>query len=86
MHRAQNLQRLFGIGHRRVDQRRLIRAALSVHITRPGIPCGRHHRLIVGDAFVFDFYPVPQRSARRLEKPEPARPVRPGLGSHFSPL
>src|SRR3546814_4218627 len=68
VYRAQHLQRQFGIGHRVVEQRRLIRTGAALIVARAGIPGRWYHRLIVLDLAVLDHHPVRENAARRSEE------------------
>ena len=70
MNGAQNLQGTLRIRDGRFQERRFVRAALTVGISRAGIPCGGHHGLIILDRLVFDLHPVAQRPARSLKETE----------------
>ena len=67
---AQNFERTFGIRNRRLEERGFVRPTLASGISRSGIPGGRNYRLVILDTLLFDFHPMPQRSARRLEEAE----------------
>jgi hypothetical protein len=66
MNRAYNLQRQLGIGDWVAQQGGFVRTQFVVFVTRPGIPGGRHHSLVVGNLSVLDHDPVRQNTAGRL--------------------
>ncbi len=78
MQRAQDFDRLFRIGHRRVHQAGLEGADLPPGVARAAVPGGRHHALVVLDAPVPDAYPVAQHAARRGDGADALGFLRPG--------
>ena len=74
--RADDLQRHFGVGEAVVvHQRRLVGADAPLPVARPGVPRGRNHRLVIGDATVLHNHPVPERAARRLDHADAPAPA-----------
>src|SRR3954468_20212309 len=69
---ANELQRALRVGHRVADQRCLVGTRLIVLVTRPGVPGGRYHRLVVRDLAVADDDPVRECATRRLVEAKPA--------------
>ena len=78
MQGAQDLQRLIGHRHRRVQERRLESADVARRIARRAVPGGRHHGLIVGDLALLDDHPVTERAARGLGGTDTFGQLRPG--------
>ena len=68
MQRAQDLQRLLGVDHRRVHQAGLEGADLALGVARAAVPGGGHHALVVLDLAVLDLDPVAQHAARRGDR------------------
>ena len=58
VNRAQDFQRTFRIGHRRFEQRGLVRSTLAFGVARAGIPSSRNDRLIIFYGLVLDLHPV----------------------------
>mmetsp|Transcript_4944 Transcript_4944/g.17867 ORF Transcript_4944/g.17867 Transcript_4944/m.17867 type:complete len:356 (+) Transcript_4944:4166-5233(+) len=81
--RAQDLQWLLRVGHRRVHQAGLEGTDLVLGVARAAVPGGGHDALVVVDAAVLDADPVPQATARRGDVAHALGLLGPGLGIPF---
>ena len=78
MQRAEDFQRLVGLGHRRIHQRRFKSADLPLVVTRATVPGRRHNTLVIVDPGVLDLDPVTKRTAWRFGKAGALGFLRPG--------